>query len=63
MASSLTLYDDAGNPVVVSGENIAVSNVDGVAGATKIGNWLEITKAGYDALVTKEPNTMYVLVN
>ncbi len=61
MASSITLYNSAGSPVVVSGENITVSNADGITGATKIGNMVEITQAGYEA-ITPDANTLYVIV-
>lgn len=61
MASSITLYDESGVPVVVTGENIALSKADEETSATRIKNFIEITQAGYDGIVTKDPNTMYVI--
>lgn len=38
------------------------SNTSGITGATAITNIVKISQAGYDALVTKDPNTIYIIV-
>jgi hypothetical protein len=38
------------------------STVDGISGASVINNIVSISQANYDALATKDANTLYVIV-
>lgn len=35
------------------------SDITGLTGATQVNNYVVISQAGYDAIVTKDPNTVY----
>lgn len=38
------------------------SNTTGITGASGINNIVSISQANYDNIVTKDPNTLYVIV-
>lgn len=48
--------------VVAASVNLVLSNPALVTGSGQIGNMVEITQAAYDALPTKSPGTLYVIV-
>lgn len=39
-----------------------ISNITGLTGATQLTNMVQITQAGYNLIVTPDPNTLYVIV-
>jgi len=46
----------------ISGGGGISSNITGITGASVISNIVSISQANYDALSTKDPNTLYVIV-
>jgi hypothetical protein len=38
------------------------SNTNGIAGASGIYNIVQMSQASYDALATKDPNTLYAII-
>ena len=62
MASGMTFYDNAGTPVDVTGENLIVSDVSKAPGSERVVNMVKISQADYDAIVTKDPLIMYMIV-
>lgn len=38
------------------------SNISGIIGASGVNNLIQISQANYDALATKDPNTIYFIV-
>jgi hypothetical protein len=50
--------------LTVSGVNsnlFVTSNTSGITGASGINNMVQISQANYDAIVTKNPNTIYFI--
>ena len=62
MASGMSLYDNAGKEIELTGENLVLSDVSKATGAERITNIIKMTKAKYDAITSKDPLTMYVIV-
>lgn len=46
----------------ISSSGLVQSNTVGIAGASGVNNIIQISQANYDALVTKDPNTVYFIV-
>lgn len=46
----------------VSASGLVQSNMFGITGASGINNLVQISQANYDALATKDPNTVYFIV-
>lgn len=46
----------------VSSSGLVQSNITGITGASGVNNLIQISQANYDALATKDPNTVYFIV-
>lgn len=46
----------------VSSSGLVQSNINGITGASGVNNIVQMTQANYDALVSKDPNTVYFIV-
>ena len=46
----------------VSSSGLVQSNITGITGASGINNLVQISQANYDALSTKDPNTIYFII-
>jgi len=52
------------NSLTINGVNsnlFVTSNTSGITGASGINNMVQISQANYDAIVTKNPNTVYFI--
>ena len=62
MESGITVYDKAGHPRDLTGENVIVSDVTKATGSERVLNMIKVTQVQYDAIVTKDDLTIYVIV-
>lgn len=56
------LATDTWQNKTLSDVNAVGSNISGLTGATQLTNLVQITQAGYNAIVTPDANTLYVIV-
>lgn len=59
--TNVSITNNNGNFTIAS--NGLVSNPTGISGASAINNIVQISQTNYDALVTKDPNTFYIITS
>lgn len=60
LSSNITDFNSSVSGLLPSG--LVRSNTSGITGASGVNNLVQISQANYDALVTKDPNTIYFIV-
>lgn len=60
LSSNITDFNSSVSGLLPSG--LVRSNTSGITGASGVNNLIQISQANYDALVTKDPNTIYFIV-
>lgn len=52
---------DALGTLTQAGAPVIVSDITGITGAAVVSNWVSVSQAEYDAIVTPDPNTVYYI--
>lgn len=60
LSSNITDFNSSVSGLLPSG--LVRSNTSGITGSSGVNNLVQISQANYDALTTKDPNTIYFIV-